>query len=151
MLWPVCWSGRSRGEHHRGPLPNSTSQTIHWRRRLSNNLALGAITVAALVVTVPLFLILATVVYRGLPALNWAFLSKGTLISSGNIGDGMANAIVGSLEILGFASIVGVPMGIGAGIFLAEYGRNKVGNVVRFTADVLNGVPSIVIGMTAWA
>jgi len=132
-------------------LAKSTSQTIHWRRRLSNGVALGAITAAALVVTVPLFLILGTVVYRGLPALSWTFLTKSTLVGSGNIGDGMANAIVGSVEILALASIVGVPLGIGAGIFLAEYGRNKMGNVVRFTADVLNGVPSIVIGMTAWA
>jgi phosphate transport system permease protein len=114
-------------------------------------LALGAITLGALIVTVPLFLILGTVVYRGLPALSWSFLTKGTLVSTGNIGDGMANAIIGSLEILGLASILGVPLGVGAGIFLSEYGRNKFGNVVRFTADVLNGVPSIVIGMTAWA
>jgi phosphate transport system permease protein len=132
-------------------LPKSTSQTINWRRRLSNSLALAAITLGALVVTVPLFLILGTVIYRGLPALSWTFLTKSTLVSSGNIGDGMANAIIGSAAILGLASILGVPLGVGAGIFLAEYGRNKVGNIVRFTADVLNGVPSIVIGMTAWA
>jgi phosphate transport system permease protein len=132
-------------------LPKSSSQTIHWRRRLTNSLALGAITLAALVVTVPLFLILGTVVYRGLPALNWAFLTKSTLITTGQVGDGMANAIAGSLEILAVASLIGVPMGIGAGVFLAEYGRNRWGNVVRFTADVLNGVPSIVIGITAWA
>jgi phosphate transport system permease protein len=132
-------------------LPKSSSQTIHWRRRLTNSLALGAITLAALVVTVPLFLILGTVVYRGLPALSWAFLTKSTLVTTGQVGDGMANAIAGSLEILAVASVIGVPMGIGAGVFLAEYGRNKWGNIVRFTADVLNGVPSIVIGMTAWA
>jgi phosphate transport system permease protein len=132
-------------------LSNNRSQNIHWRRRLSNGLALGSITLAALVVTVPLFLILGTVVYRGLPALTWSFLTKPTLVSTGLVGDGMANAIFGSLQILAVASVIGVPFGIGAGVFLAEYGRNKWGNVVRFTADVLNGVPSIVIGMTAWA
>jgi phosphate transport system permease protein len=113
-------------------------------------LALGLITVGALIVTVPLFLILGTVVIRGLPALNWAFLTQ-LPRPMGETGGGVGNAIVGSLEILAFASLIGVPLGVGTGIFLAEYGRNKWGNVVRFTADVLNGVPSIVMGMTAWA
>jgi phosphate transport system permease protein len=131
-------------------LPKTTQQNIHWRRRLSNGLALGSITVGALIVTVPLFLILGTVVYRGLPGLNWAFLTQ-LPKPMGETGGGMANAIVGSLEILALASAIGVPLGVGCGIFLAEYGRNKWGNVVRFTADVLNGVPSIVMGMTAWA
>lgn len=87
---------------------------------------------------------------RGLPALNWAFLTQ-LPKPVGESGGGMANAIVGSLEILAVASIIGVPLGVGCGIYLAEYGRNKWGNMVRFTADVLNGVPSIVMGMTAWA
>ncbi len=117
---------------------------------MANALALGLITLFALIVTVPLFLILGTVVYRGLPALNWSFLSQ-IPKPVGETGGGMANAIVGSLMLLAVASAIGVPLGIGAGIFLAEYGRNKWGNVVRFTADVLNGVPSIVIGMTAWS
>jgi phosphate transport system permease protein len=130
-------------------LPKTNSQYISIRRRLSNGLALGLITVGALIVTVPLFLILGTVVYRGLPGLNWAFLTQ-IPKPIGETGGGLANAIVGSLEILGVASIIGLPLGVGTGIYLAEYGRNKWGNVVRFTADVLNGVPSIVIGMTAW-
>ncbi|HEY6307303.1 MAG TPA: phosphate ABC transporter permease PstA [Candidatus Angelobacter sp.] len=117
---------------------------------MSNGLALGSITVAALIVTVPLFLILGTVVVRGLPALNTAFFTQ-LPKPVGETGGGMANAIVGSLEILALASVIGVPLGMGCGIFLAEYGRNKWGNIVRFTADVLNGVPSIVMGMTAWA
>ncbi|HEX3093008.1 MAG TPA: phosphate ABC transporter permease PstA, partial [Candidatus Angelobacter sp.] len=69
----------------------------------------------------------------------------------GETGGGMANAIVGSILLLGVASLIGVPLGVGAGVYLAEYGRNKSGNIVRFTADVLNGVPSIVIGLTAYA
>ena len=120
------------------------------RRRLSNGLALGLITTAALIVTVPLFLILGTVVQRGLGALNWAFLTQ-IPKPIGEEGGGMGNAIAGSMLLLGFASLIGIPMGIGAGVFLAEYGRNKFGNAVRFTADALNGVPSVVIGMTAWA
>lgn len=63
----------------------------------------------------------------------------------------MANAIVGSAFILGIASVIGVPFGIGAGIFLAEFGRNRFGSAIRFTADVLNGVPSIVIGIVAYS
>ena len=62
----------------------------------------------------------------------------------------MANAIVGSIMILGIGSLIGIPLGIGAGIYLAEYGRNRLGSLVRFTADVLNGVPSIVIGLVAF-
>ena len=124
--------------------------TTSLRRRLSNWTALGFITLAALIVTVPLFLILGTVVVRGLGTFNWAFLTQ-IPKPIGEEGGGMGNAILGSVLLLGFASLIGVPLGIGAGIFLAEYGRNKFGNIVRFTADVLNGVPSVVIGMTAWA
>ncbi|MGH9633414.1 MAG: phosphate ABC transporter permease PstA [Candidatus Angelobacter sp.] len=124
--------------------------TTSLRRRLTNWLALGSITLAALIVTVPLFLILGTVVVRGLGTFNWAFLTQ-IPKPIGEEGGGMGNAILGSVLLLGFASLIGVPLGIGAGIFLAEYGRNKFGNIVRFTADVLNGVPSVVIGMTAWA
>lgn len=113
-------------------------------------MALGLITLAALIVTVPLFLILGTVIYRGIGQLNWTFLTH-IPQGPGEEGGGMANAILGSLMLLGFASLIGVPLGIGAGVFLAEYGRNKFGNIVRFTADSLNGVPSIVIGLTAYA
>lgn len=130
-------------------MPNSL-RTISLPRRLSNGLALGSITLAALIVTVPLFLILGTVVYHGAAGLNWAFFTQ-IPKPVGEIGGGMANAIVGSIMLLGFASLIGVPLGIGAGVFLAEYGRNKWGNIVRFTSDVLNGVPSIVIGITAYA
>ena len=108
------------------------------------------ITLAALVVTVPLFLILGTVILRGVGGLNWAFFTQ-IPKPVGEEGGGMANAIGGSVMLLGFASLIGVPLGIGAGVFLAEYGRNKYGNIVRFTCDVLNGVPSIVIGLTAYA
>src|SRR5215470_7720417 len=149
MLWPGCWCGRLPGECRRGPLPNPV-HTISLRRQFTNVLALGLITVGALIVTVPLFLILGTVVYRGIGELNWTFLSH-IPNGPGEPGGGMANAIVGSVVLLGVASVIGVPLGIGAGVFLAEYGRNKWGNIVRFTADVLNGVPSIVIGLTAYA
>ena len=130
-------------------MPKS-SQIISFRRRLSNGLALGAILTATAIVMVPLFLIVGTVAYHGISGLNWAFFTHMPK-PPGEAGGGMANAIVGSGIILLIASAIGIPLGIGTGIYLAEYGRNVYGNVVRFTADVLNGVPSIVIGLTAWA
>jgi phosphate transport system permease protein len=88
-------------------------------------------------------------VIKGAGSLNWSFLTQ-TPKPVGEPGGGMANALLGSVMILGIASAVGVPIGIGAGVYLAEYGRNRLGKLVRFTADVLNGVPSIVVGLVAY-
>jgi phosphate transport system permease protein len=131
-------------------LPNTSSQNIHWRRRLTNGLAVAAVSLAAVLVLLPLFAILGTVIAKGSAGLNWSFFTQ-LPKPVGEVGGGMANAIVGSAMILLVASIIGVPLGVGAGIFLAEYGRNIAGNIVRFTSDVLNGIPSIVIGITAYA
>lgn len=117
---------------------------------MTNWIALGAIMLATLVVLLPLFWILGTVVYHGISGLNWAFFTQ-LPKPPGEEGGGMANALAGSGIILLVASAIGIPFGIGTGIFLAEFGRNAYGNAVRFTADVLNGVPSIVIGITAYA
>src|SRR5262249_23124466 len=81
--------------------------------------------------------------------LNWSFLTQ-TPRPVGEIGGGMANALVGSIIILLIASLFGLPVGIGAGIYLAEYGQNRLGQLVRLTADGLHGVPSIVIGLVAF-
>ena len=110
----------------------------------------GVAVLTVVLVLVPLVAIFGYLVYRGLGSINWAFLTQ-TPKPVGEPGGGMANAIVGSMLILGIASIIGVPFGIGAGIYLAEFGRNRFGSAIRFTADVLNGVPSIVIGIVAWA
>jgi phosphate transport system permease protein len=131
-------------------LPRPTQTPITWGRRLRNGAALGAITLATAVVVVPLILIMGTVAYHGVAGLNWAFFTQMPK-PPGEVGGGMANALVGSGIILAVASAIGIPLGIGTGIFLSEFGRNVYGDVVRFTADVLNGVPSIVIGLTAWA
>jgi phosphate transport system permease protein len=88
-------------------------------------------------------------VHRGIGSLNWAFLTQ-TPKPVGEAGGGMANAIAGSAFILLIARVIGVPLGIGAGIYLAEYGQNRFGDAIRFTADVLNGVPSIVIGIVSY-
>jgi len=131
-------------------LPSSLLHKIHWRRRLVNALAVAAVSLAALIVMTPLVLILGTVIVRGSAGINWNFFTQ-LPKPVGEVGGGMANAIAGSTMILLIASAIGVPLGMGAGIFLAEYGRNFYGNVVRFTSDVLNGIPSIVIGITAYA
>jgi len=110
----------------------------------------GVAVLTVILVLAPLIAIFGYVVYRGIGSINWAFLTQ-TPKPVGEAGGGMANAIVGSVFILAIASILGVPLGVGAGIYLAEFGRNRLGNVIRFTADVLNGVPSIVIGIVAYA
>ncbi len=123
---------------------------ISWRRRVTDHFMTGVAILTVLLVLAPLAAIFGYLVYRGLGSINWAFLTQ-TPKPVGEPGGGMANAIVGSMLILGIASVVGVPFGIGAGIYLAEFGRNRFGSAIRFTADVLNGVPSIVIGIVAWA
>ena len=101
-------------------------------------------------VLLPLGAIFAYLIYKGAGSINWAFLTQ-TPKPVGEPGGGMANAIVGSMVILAIASLMGVPLGIGAGIYLSEFGRNRYGDIVRFVSDVLNGVPSIVIGIFAYA
>jgi phosphate transport system permease protein len=123
---------------------------ISLRRRVTDHAMTGAAVLTVILVLVPLFAIFAYLIYRGLGSINWAFLTQ-TPKPVGEAGGGMANAIVGSAFILGLASILGVPVGVGAGIYLAEFGRNRFGDVIRFTADVLNGVPSIVIGIVAYS
>jgi phosphate transport system permease protein len=123
---------------------------IALRRRVTDHVMTGVAVLTVILVLVPLFAIFAYLVYRGVGSINWAFLTQ-TPKPVGEAGGGMANAIVGSAFILALASILGVPMGVGAGIYLAEYGRNRFGDVIRFTADVLNGVPSIVIGIVAYS
>lgn len=110
----------------------------------------GVAVLTVLLVLLPLFAIFAYLVYKGIGSINWAFLTQ-TPKPVGEAGGGMANAIVGSMVILAIASLLGVPLGIGAGIYLSEYGRNRYGDAVRFISDVLNGVPSIVIGIVAYA
>ncbi|HEX4784126.1 MAG TPA: phosphate ABC transporter permease PstA [Candidatus Sulfotelmatobacter sp.] len=130
--------------------PRQQVAPISWRRRITDHLMTGVAVLTVLLVLAPLVAIFGYLVYRGLGSINWAFLTQ-TPKPVGEPGGGMANAIAGSILILGIASVIGVPFGIGAGIYLAEFGRNRFGSAIRFTADVLNGVPSIVIGIVAWA
>jgi phosphate transport system permease protein len=123
--------------------------SVSVRRRLANH-ALTVIAVgSAILVIVPLAAIFGYLVMKGIGAINWAFLTQ-LPKPVGEQGGGMANAIVGSGIILLLSSLIGIPLGVGAGIYLAEFGRNTFGNAVRFTADVLNGVPSIVVGIAVY-
>jgi len=130
--------------------PTLRVASISLRRRVTDHVMTGLAIVTVILVLVPLFAIFAYLVYRGIGSLNWSFLTQ-TPKPVGEAGGGMANAIVGSAVILFLASLIGVPVGVGAGIYVAEYGRNRFGDAIRFTADVLNGVPSIVIGIVAYS
>jgi phosphate transport system permease protein len=127
-----------------------TVPPISLRRRVTDSLMTATALLTVVIVLAPLIAIFGYLMYRGIGSINWAFLTQ-TPKPVGEEGGGMANAIVGSIFILGIASLIGVPFGIGAGIYLAEFGRNRFGSAIRFTADVLNGVPSIVIGIVGWA
>ena len=120
-------------------------------RGITDHLVTGLAILATILVVAPLVAIFAYLLYKGASSLNLDFFTK-VPKPPGEIGGGMANAIVGSAVLLGLASIIGIPIGIGGGIYLAEFGRGtKLANAIRFTADVLNGVPSIVMGMAAYA
>jgi phosphate transport system permease protein len=123
---------------------------ISWRRRIADYIATGFAVLTVILVLAPLVAIFGYLVYKGVGSINWTFLTK-TPMPPGEVGGGMANAVAGSVLILAIASLLGVPLGIGAGIYLAEYGRNRFGDSIRFVSDVLNGVPSIVIGIVAYA
>ena len=123
---------------------------VSMGRRVLDHVMTGVAVLTVVLVLLPLGAIFVYLMYRGIGSINLAFLTQ-TPKPVGEPGGGMANAIVGSMVILGIASLLGVPLGIGAGIFLSEYGRNRYGDVVRFVSDVLNGVPSIVIGIVAYA
>jgi len=118
-------------------------------RRLQDRLATMAAAAAAVIVLTPLLAIFGYLVMKGIGSLSWSFLTHPPA-PVGEAGGGVGNGIVGSGIILGIACLIGIPLGVGAGIFLAEYGRNRFGYFIRFTADVLNGVPSIVIGIAVY-
>jgi phosphate transport system permease protein len=120
------------------------------RRTATNYFVSGLSVLATIVVIIPLFAILFYLVYKGASSLNLAFFTRPPA-PVGEQGGGMANAIVGSGIILMLASLMGIPIGIAAGVYLAEFGRGKpFATAVRFTADVLNGVPSIVMGISVF-
>jgi phosphate transport system permease protein len=130
-------------------IPQINLPPVSLRRRVTDHAMTSVAALTVLVVLLPLFAIFTYLIYKGIGSINLAFLTQ-TPKPVGEPGGGMANAIVGSMVILSIASVIGVPLGIGAGIFLSEYGRNRSGDIVRFVSDVLNGVPSIVVGIVAY-
>jgi len=120
-------------------------------RTLADYAATGIAVFSTVLVVAPLVAIFIYLVYKGAVSLNWDFFTK-VPKPVGEAGGGMANAIAGSAILLGLGSLIGIPIGIGGGVFLAEFGRGtRLANAVRFTADVLNGVPSIVMGIAIYS
>jgi phosphate transport system permease protein len=121
-----------------------------WRS-FANHMATAAAIGSTVLVMLPLIAIFAYLIYKGASSLNLDFFIK-TPKPVGEPGGGMANSIIGSGVLLAVASLIGVPIGIASGVFVAEFGRNtRLANAIRFTADVLNGVPSIVMGIAIYA
>ena len=130
----------------------SQSSRMHDAYRSGlDHLATGLCVLATILVVAPLVAIFAYLLFKGASSLNLDFFTK-IPKPVGESGGGMANAIVGSGVLLGVASLIGIPLGVGGGIYLAEFGRGtRLANAVQFTADVLNGVPSIIVGIAAYS
>ena len=122
----------------------------HARRKFTSR-AMGVLMLlSTLAVMAPLFLVLYFLIHEGASAIDWHFFTQ-LPKPTGEVGGGMANAIVGSLILLAMAAVIGVPLGVLGGIYLAEYGTARANYWIRFSADVLNGIPSIVWGMVVYA
>src|SRR5580692_3938110 len=121
------------------------------RRNATNYFISGLSILATILVILPLIAILFYLIYKGASSLNLNFFTH-IPAPVGEEGGGMANSIVGSGIVLALASLMGIQVGIAAGVYLAEFGRGTLlANAVRFTADVLNGVPSIVMGISVYS
>lgn len=119
------------------------------RRKFINKLMLSITGLFTLIALSVLFYILGYIFYHGFSSLNWDFLVK-LPKPVGEHGGGIANSIVGSFKIVGLAALMGIPIGVFGAVFVAEYGKNKFGAFIRYCADVINGVPSIVVGIFAY-
>ena len=129
-------------------MTGSTFRTYYRRGKSTTMYVLAGLSAATAII--PLVLIFYHTISLGFSALSWEFFTQ-LPKPVGEPGGGLANAIVGTLILLGIASAISVPVGIGAGIYLSEYGNNKLAMVIRFMTDVLNGIPSIVTGVVAYA
>jgi phosphate transport system permease protein len=119
-------------------------------RRLASNAMVALMLVAVVIAILPLFFILFDLIAKGAGSLSLDFFTR-TPAPAGEQGGGVVHAIVGTLVMVGTASLIGLPIGIGAGIYCAEYPASRLTWITRFVADVLNGTPSIVVGVFAWA
>ena len=116
-----------------------------WKSRIMVSLLVAAVVVAV----APLILILGTLVIKGAGSINFDFFTR-LPAPAGESGGGVVHAIVGTLMMVGTAGLIGLPIGIGAGVFCSEFSQSKLATTARFVADVLNGTPSIVVGVFAW-
>ncbi len=121
----------------------------HIWRKIKSGLASAIAFISAVLVITPLALVFFHLVINGASSVNWDFFTK-LPAPVGAIGGGMANAILGSLELLALAGAIGIPIGVLGGVYLAEYGSARINSVLRFLADVLNGVPSITWGVVVY-
>jgi phosphate transport system permease protein len=121
----------------------------HTWRKIKSALASAIAFISAVLVIAPLGLVFFHLVVNGASSLNWDFFTK-LPAPVGAVGGGMVNAIVGSLELLALAGTIGIPIGVLGGVYLAEYGSARINSVLRFLADVLNGVPSITWGVVVY-
>lgn len=119
------------------------------RRRLSSAIMTGVVAALCVAAVVPLLFIFGNLIAKGAGAIDLDFFRK-TPMPAGDPGGGVAHAIIGTGIVVGIACLIGLPIGIGAGVFLAEYGQNRLGWMVRFVADVMQGTPSIVVGVFVW-
>lgn len=126
------------------------SRDYYFWRKLKDQLMKGVMLLSALLVITPLALVFFHLVHYGISSLNWPFFTQ-LPKPVGEIGGGMANAIVGTFVLLGLAALVGVPVGVMGGLFLSEFGSSKGNWWIRFAADILNGVPSIIWGIVVYA
>ena len=118
-------------------------------RRLRSRVMVGLMGLAVVLAVLPLLLILGTLIAKGAGSLNLAFFTN-VPVPAGETGGGVLHAITGTLMIVGTACLIGLPLGIGAGIYCAEYPASRLTFATRFVSDVLNGTPSIVVGVFAW-
>jgi phosphate transport system permease protein len=121
----------------------------HIWRKIKSALASGIAFVSAVLVITPLGLVFFHLVINGASSVNWDFFTK-LPAPVGAVGGGMVNAIVGSFELLALAGVIGIPIGVLGGVYLAEYGSARLNSILRFLADVLNGVPSITWGVVVY-
>ncbi len=133
-----------------GPSMLARTERLYRRRKLADRLMMVAMALAVLVAVIPLFLILFYLLKEGLPGLTWSFLTQDPT-RPGLDGGGVRNAIVGSGIMVGLALLMGVPVAIGTGVFLSEYGQNRIGSVLRFLIEVMAGIPSITVGLFIYA
>jgi phosphate transport system permease protein len=124
--------------------------SAYSRRKFTDVFVRSACVVAAVVALIPLVSVLYYVTARGIGGINWDFFTE-LPKPVGESGGGMANAIVGTLKLVFLSCVIGIPPGVLAGVYLAEFGHSRFGKLVRFSADVMSGVPSITVGIFVYS